>query len=170
MTWASGEYRYTHLAPVADPTMTGDYDYVIVKPFDPMALSATLRATYTFTPQLTLQAYGQAFLASGHYAELRQQPLPPQPAAGTTVTLSALNPGTTFTPGPVGSNPADFEDAALNVNVVFRWEYRLGSTLFLVYTHSQIPTVPGVAAGMVMPPANLAPTRLDTVSRRTSSC
>jgi hypothetical protein len=155
VTWANGEYRYTHLAPVMDPTMMADDDYVFGK-LTAKSVSATLRATYTFTPQLTLQAYGQAFLASGHYGELRQQPLPPQPPAGTTVTLAALNPGTTFTPSPVGSNPADFQDAALNVNVVFRWEYRLGSTLFLVYTHSQIPTVPGVATGMVMPPANLS--------------
>jgi hypothetical protein len=159
VTWANGEYRYTHLAPVADPTMAGDNDYVFGK-LTAKSVSATLRATYTFTPQLTLQAYGQAFLASGHYGELRQQPLAASPPAGTTVTLSALNapldPGTTFTPSPAGSNPADFQDAALNVNVVFRWEYRLGSTLFLVYTHSQIPTVPGVAAGMVMPPANLS--------------
>ena len=31
------------------------------------SVSATLRATYTFTPQLTLQTYAQAFLASGHF-------------------------------------------------------------------------------------------------------
>ena len=28
---------------------------------------------------------------------------------------------------------------ALNVNVVLRWEYLLGSTLFVVYTRSQVP-------------------------------
>ena len=33
----------------------------------------------------------------------------------------------------------DFEQGALNVNVVFRWEYMLGSTLFLVYTRAQVP-------------------------------
>ena len=30
----------------------------------------------------------------------------------------------------------------MNVNVVFRWEYRLGSTIYFVYSHSQIPNVP----------------------------
>jgi hypothetical protein len=29
----------------------------------------------------------------------------------------------------------------LNVNVVLRWEYRLGSTLFLVYTRAQNPAL-----------------------------
>ena len=27
------------------------------------------------------------------------------------------------------------------MNVVFRWEYRLGSTIYLVYTRSQLPDV-----------------------------
>ena len=40
------------------------------------------------------------------------------------------------------AEPPDFQDAALNVNVVFRWEYRLGSTIYFVYSRSQIPTVP----------------------------
>ena len=155
VTWANGEYRYTHLTPVTDPMTAGDDDYVFGK-LTAKSVSATLRATYTFTPQLTLQAYGQAFLASGHYGELKQQALPTTPPSGTTVTLRTLDGATAFTPTPAGSNPADFQDAAINVNVVFRWEYRLGSTLYLVYTHSQIPTVPGVPTGTVMPPATLS--------------
>jgi len=35
-------------------------------------------------------------------------------------------------------NP-DLEEAALNVNLVLRWEYRLGSTLFFVYSRTQAP-------------------------------
>ena len=41
---------------------------------------------------------------------------------------------------PLPFNP-DIEDAALNVNLVFRWEFLLGSTLYLVYTHSQSPNL-----------------------------
>jgi hypothetical protein len=41
--------------------------------------------------------------------------------------------------GPT-SNP-DFEQAALNVNVVLRWEYRLGSLLYVVYQRAQVPNV-----------------------------
>jgi hypothetical protein len=149
VTWANGEYRYTHLAPVPDPM--GGSDYVFGK-LTAKSVSATLRATYTFTPQLTLQAYGQAFLASGHYDELRQQALPPAPT-GDTVSLAGLAAGSPPTSVPV--NP-DFEDAAVNVNVVFRWEYRLGSTIYLVYTHSQVPTVPTGMTGLPAP-ATLTP-------------
>jgi hypothetical protein len=153
VTWADGEFRYTHLAPTMVDAVSSDY---VFGKLNAKSVSATLRATYTFTPQLTLQAYGQAFLASGHYSDLRQQQLPVMPPTGTTVTLATLNNGPAFTPALVGDNPADFQDAALNVNVVFRWEYRLGSTLYLVYTHSQIPTVPAVPTGTIMPAATLS--------------
>ena len=35
-------------------------------------------------------------------------------------------------------NP-DLEEGVINLNVVFRWEYRLGATLYFVYTRSQSP-------------------------------
>jgi hypothetical protein len=41
---------------------------------------------------------------------------------------------------PLATNP-DFQEGALNLNVVLRWEYALGSTLFFVYTRSQVPAV-----------------------------
>ena len=37
-------------------------------------------------------------------------------------------------------NP-DSARATFNVNLVLRWEYRLGSTLFVVYTRSQDPAL-----------------------------
>ena len=110
-------------------------------------MSATLRASYTFTPQLTLQAYAQAFLASGHFDDMRFITQTDAAAMlGDEIRLSDLDrhgdlqrPAIRYAP-PRG----DFQDAALNINVVFRWEYRLGSTIYFVYSHSQIPTVPTV--------------------------
>jgi len=83
---------------------------------------------------LTLQGYAQLFLASGHYSDYTQyttSPTGPRPA----IRVSDLTPFS----GTLASNP-DFEQGVLNVNVVLRWEYTLGSTLFLVYTRSQVPT------------------------------
>ena len=37
---------------------------------------------------------------------------------------------------PNSASP-EFHTGALNVNVVLRWEYRTGSTVFLVYTRGQ---------------------------------
>jgi hypothetical protein len=84
----------------------------------------TLRTTYTFAPRLTLQGYAQLFLASGHYTDFTQyqsDPTGPRPAIRSRPHA--------VQPGPIPSNP-DFEQGVLNVNVVLRWEYMLGSTLY----------------------------------------
>jgi hypothetical protein len=144
--WSAGEYRYAHQSVVAatDPLYFGK--------LTAKSASATLRASYTFTPQLTLQAYAQAFLAVGHFDDMRAIARSDAAALGNVVRLSDLaNPAVAM---PLAPPPAaqpmtpDFQDAALNVNVVFRWEYRLGSTIYFVYSHSQIPTVPVPNMGM----------------------
>jgi hypothetical protein len=59
----------------------------------------------------------------------------------------------------VPSNP-DFEEGVLNANIVLRWEYALGSTLFLVYTRSQVPAVmlmPGETANLSLSSVSRAP-------------
>jgi hypothetical protein len=98
------------------------------------AVGATLRAAFTFTPELSLQWYTQLFLARveyGPYFTVTQRP-------GGRVQLADLMPE--LTPAT-----ADTETATLNINVVLRWEYHLGSTLFVVYTRAQNPAlVPSV--------------------------
>jgi hypothetical protein len=135
LTWSAGEFRYARL--LTDATYFG--------PLTAKSASATLRATYTFTPQLTLQAYMQAFLASGHFDDVRIPAI-----VDGKVSLATLRAATPMDP----AGAADFEEAALNVNVVLRWEYRLGSTIYFVYARSQIPTVP---MGMFTPPGTLNP-------------
>ena len=130
-----------------------------------------MRASYTFTPQLTLQAYAQAFLAVGPLRRHAQPPDRVDADAGRVVTLAEL----TSLPPPrrrhaPPHSDADFQDAALNVNVVFRWEYRLGSTIYFVYSHSQIPTVPVPTLGFPNPDRRSIRTPSATAARRTSSC
>jgi hypothetical protein len=97
------------------------------------AVGATLRATYTFTPRLTLQLYAQLFLAYKHYDQFSLFAGAPG-QLGPIVHLSSLRP----TAQLPSVNP-DLEEGVLNLNVVLRWEYRLGSTLYFVYTRSQSP-------------------------------
>jgi hypothetical protein len=139
-----GEPRFAEMGPIAGL-------YVFGK-LDAKSLGATVRATYTFAPRLTLQAYGQLFLASGHYGQFSffRSTTP-----GAVVHLDALKPYF----APLATNP-DFEEGVLNLNVVLRWEYTLGSTLFLVYTRSQVPSVmlsPGEAASLGLGSVSRAP-------------
>jgi len=94
------------------------------------SIGATLRAAFTFTPELSLQWYTQLFLARVHYGPYFTVSQP----AGSVIRLADLGPPET------GRND-DTERATLNINVVLRWEYRLGSTLFVVYTRAQDPAL-----------------------------
>ena len=92
------------------------------------SVSATLRATYSFTPHLTLQGYAQLFTAGIAYGS----PLRAVVDAGRrTVRLDELRPALLSDAAP----NADDRQAGLNVNVILRWEWRTGSTFYLVYAH-----------------------------------
>jgi hypothetical protein len=149
VTWSSGEPRYTTqtVMSATDPNNPNP-DRVFGK-LTAVSVAATLRASYTFAPRLTLQTYAQAFLASGHFAELKAIATLPGQRIRIADFTSAAAPQM-----PLGPSP-DFEEAALNLNVVLRWEYRLGSTLFLVYSRSQVPEISNIAA-----PASLQPRAL----------
>jgi hypothetical protein len=108
--------------------------------FGPLAatsVGAILRAGYTFAPRISLQTYAQAFLASGTFSDRRAVAAAP----GDHITIDQIRAAPPATMLPLGTATPDFEQAALNLNVVFRWEYLPGSTLFIVYTRSQVPTV-----------------------------
>ena len=95
------------------------------------SVSWTLRSTYAFSPRLTLQAYAQLFGAGVAYGDPLRAVVPP---GKSTVRLSGLEPAR---PEDRADQPLNSDDrqAGLNVNVILRWEWRLGSTLYLVYAH-----------------------------------
>jgi hypothetical protein len=92
------------------------------------SIGVTTRATWTLTRDLTLQAYVQALLASLAYRD----PFVADPSL-RVIGIDQLQPAS-FDP-----STHDTREGALNAVVVARWEYRLGSLAYLVYTHSQIP-------------------------------
>ncbi|KFE68379.1 DUF5916 domain-containing protein [Hyalangium minutum] len=109
-------------------------------------ISVTLRQQWVLRPNLTLQGYAQLFSDYGLYGPFFEAV---SDEARTPIRFAALT--------PTEAQADNFYDVALNLNVVLRWEYRLGSTLFLVYTRSQqgLPTPDGET-----PPATLLPRRL----------
>jgi hypothetical protein len=92
-------------------------------------VSITARTTYAFTRDMTLEVYMQPFVAAGDYSNIRRFSKPK--------TFE-------FDPVVYEENP-DFNNKSLRSNVVFRWEYRRGSTLYLVWNVSNSDdTRPGV--------------------------
>jgi hypothetical protein len=142
-SYTRGEPRYSGLGQAP-----GEYTF---GKLEAKSAGATLRATYSFTPRLTLQSYAQLFVASAHYTDFTSfvsDPSAPRPA----IRLSDLRPGATPETDP------DYVEGALNVNVVLRWEYKLGSTLFVVYQRAQTP----VGGSQYVRGADLA---IDTIRR-----
>jgi hypothetical protein len=95
---------------------------------DPEFVSLTLRQQLVFTPRLTMQLYAQLFSQAIRWG--------PTFYGASIVGRPDLS-HSDLEPTPYDRDPSA-HDAVLNVNAVLRWEYRLGSTLYLVYTRSQL--------------------------------
>jgi len=85
----------------------------------------TLRGTYTFSKDLTLQVYAQPFIAAVDYRNFKKL-IPPDDFeyVGSDVYNQE-------------EEQPDFKWTSFNSNIVFRWEYRPGSTLFIVWTQNR---------------------------------
>lgn len=103
----------------ADVTGDGVTDHVYGT-LDRNVVNVTARSTYAFTRDMTLEVYLQPFVAVGDYRNFRRL---------------ARAKSYEFEPVVIDDNP-DFNTKSLRSNVVFRWEYRRGSTLYLVYNVS----------------------------------
>ena len=97
---------------------------------DQTTTSATMRLNYTFTPNVSLQAYAQPFVSKGTYTNVRA--LSATPRAEQYDDRFA-----TFADSSITNDPGGFNFKALQSNVVFRWEYAPGSTLFAVWNHGR---------------------------------
>lgn len=87
-------------------------------------VDVTLRGTYSVHRDLTIQAYMQPFVAVGDYTDIRRLARPRS---------------FDFTPVVIDSDP-DFNRKSVRGNIVLRWEYVRGSTLFFVWDLSQEDT------------------------------
>jgi hypothetical protein len=107
---------------------------------DVAEISSRLRVNYTFTPNLSLETYVEPFAASGRFhgfgqlAAARSGDLLMYGAAGTTIARNA-NGSHTVTDGAsrFDIESLDFNERSFRSNMVLRWEWRAGSTAFLVW-------------------------------------
>jgi hypothetical protein len=111
---------------------------------DRSEVAARFRVNYTFTPNLTLETYAEPFASSGRFhgfGELlapRSRELLQYGTAGTTIVRNADGSHTVTAGGQsFDIDDEDFNVRSLRSNVVLRWEWRPGSTLFLVWQQDQ---------------------------------
>jgi hypothetical protein len=130
----------------------GTSHYVFARIFQ-HTLGLTLRGAWTFTPDLSLQVYAQPFIATGKYKELKQ-----------TADTHAVRWDDRFAPYDASQlertdddvylvdddrdgieeyafSVPDFSFRELRSNVVLRWQYRPGSTVFFIWSHGRSDAV-----------------------------
>jgi hypothetical protein len=91
-------------------------------------ISMSTRLNYTVTPDLTFEFYGQPFVSTERYSDVRE----------VSETPGAADYDDRFRPyvPPAGSKTY-FKSTQLRTNAVARWEYRPGSTVFVVWAHGR---------------------------------
>jgi hypothetical protein len=95
---------------------------------DQRTVSMSTRLNYTVTPDLTFEFYGQPFVSTGTYSDVRE----------VSATPDAKRYDDRFVPyTPPSSAKMAFKYTQLRTNTVVRWEYRPGSTLFVVWTQGR---------------------------------
>jgi hypothetical protein len=138
-----------------DPYATDTYGtrYVFAD-LDRTTVSFDTRLDVTFTPTLSLQLYLEPFISVGDYGapkELRAPDTFDFLEYGVDVGNVAQAADGAYTVDPDGAGPAstftvddrDFSYRSLLGNAVLRWEWRPGSTLFLVWQQRRIDSVTG---------------------------
>ncbi len=90
-------------------------------------LDLSLRGIVTFTRTLSLQMYLQSLVARGSYLNYRALVGPEE-----------------FVPAAVAPGTYDFNAVYFNANILLRWEYLPGSTVYLVWTQSRYDAISDV--------------------------
>ncbi len=102
----------------------GGVSYVFAE-LDRETVDLEMRADVLFSRDLSLQLYAQPYLTVGEYSSAKRLAKPDSYDFEEPVGIPE------FDAASIGDY--NFEYASVNVNAVLRWEYRPGSTLYLVW-------------------------------------
>ena len=103
-----------------------DTTHYLFAHLDQELLSFTSRFNYTATTTMSLQLYAEPFLTTGRYFRLRE-----------LATPRAARYEDRYRPFALSTDDASFNIKELHASAVARWEYRPGSTIFVVWTQGR---------------------------------
>jgi hypothetical protein len=103
-----------------------DTTHYLFAHLDQELLSFTSRFNYTATTTMSLQLYAEPFLTTGRYFRLRELASP-----------RAASYDDRYRPFALSTDDASFNIKELHASAVARWEYRPGSTIFVVWTQGR---------------------------------
>lgn len=159
----SVQFEVEPLQPVAviqDPAFTPTFGrrYLFAE-LDRTTTSLTTRLDWTFTPKLSFQLFAQPFVASGSFSDYKElaraRELVYRRYGGDAGSIAFLpDGGVRLDPDGPAAGPLyreirpDFTARSLRGSAVLRWEYRPGSTLFLVWQQQRLDTLRSAGSGL----------------------
>ena len=146
---ASAQY----LSTVADPLATATFgNRYVFGELDQTEFSMTTRVSVATSPRTSLQVYLQPLVSAGDYGAIKEVVAPNTydfvryGLDGGSITPSGsrwlIDPDAAGPAGPFSIARPDFNVRSLRANAVFRWEFRPGSSLFVVWTQQRRETLP----------------------------
>ncbi|MBS4014659.1 MAG: carbohydrate binding family 9 domain-containing protein [Bacteroidetes bacterium] len=150
LSLAPGYSQYSNQVQYVTTTNIGSEKVYIVGNLDQTVASLSLRINYTITPDLSLQYWGQPFIATGKYSDFKKVVNPSAKGLNDRVNsftenqisydanemvylVSESGNGNT----DYGFYNPDFNFKEFLSNLVLRWEFRPGSTLFFVWSQTR---------------------------------
>lgn len=146
-----------YVTQISDRTATTFYgSRYVFSHLEQKQLYMTVRGAVTFTPSLSLDVFAQPLIASGDYTNFEEFAAPRQQRKLVygkdvgTVTTSGEAGTLQYAIDPDGPGPAstftldnpNFNFRSLRGTSVLRWEWRPGSTAYLVWTQTRSDTAP----------------------------
>jgi hypothetical protein len=152
LAWNTATWQYVGRRADAH---AADVDRWVVGRMRQTTASLTLRMDYAFTPELSLQLYASPFVSAGDFDDFREVDDPRaadfgarfRPFGGELRECVDADGGVFYGVRPASAGCAtdgaafayrfadpDFTVSELRSNAVLRWEYRPGSTLFVVWS------------------------------------
>ena len=130
--------------PVARDTFGSRY---VFSTLDQKEFSLQTRVNYVLSPKMSLQVYMQPLVSVGDYSGFKQFARPrtfdflPLDGAGGSLAYDGGARRYTATPADGGKSyqfdDPNFNFKSLRLNAIFRWEWRPGSALYLVWTEQR---------------------------------
>ena len=123
-------------------------------------VALTTRVNYTMSPTLSLQIYAEPFVSAGEYTNYKE-----------LVDGRAEDWQSRYAPYAYAGN-ADFNFRSFRTTNVLRWEYRPGSSLFVVWQQGRKRTSPSASSGSAATSAasSDATHAMSGISRQLRSC
>jgi len=133
-----------HLQYIDTKAFNAESRYILGK-IDQHTVGATFRIDYNITPELSIQYYGSPFASVGSYSEFKTVSNPR--AADYADRFTLINPVLRNNNYEISENGGshidytfgnpDFTFCQFRSNLVFRWEYRPGSHIYLVWSQEK---------------------------------